>query len=109
MKRSFIRLAFLFVGFTALLAAAVRADTSAQKTYQAKCSACHGADGKGDTGAGKALGAHDFASPEVKKMSDAELSGIISNGKGRMPAYGKTLSTAEIKDLVDYIRGLAKK
>ncbi|HTV57369.1 MAG TPA: cytochrome c [Verrucomicrobiae bacterium] len=107
MKLSVIRLALLSVGLAAFFATSVRAD--AQKTYQSKCSACHGADGKGDTGAGKALGAHDFASPEVKKMTDAEMAGIISNGKGKMPAYGKSLSAAEIKDLVDYIRGLAKK
>ena len=35
-------------------------------TYKAKCSACHGADGKGDTAMGKKMGLMDLASPEVQ-------------------------------------------
>lgn len=102
-------LAFLLFAATVLSVGAARAGGAAQKSYQAKCAACHGADGKGDTGAGKALGAHDFSSPEVQKMSDAELAKIIANGRNKMPPYGKTLSAADIKSLVEYIRGFAKK
>ena len=77
-------------------------------SYKAKCAMCHGADGKGDTPAGKKMGAHDFASPEVQKMTDAELEGIVANGKNKMPGYSKSLKPDEIKDLVTYIRQLAK-
>ncbi len=69
---------------------------------------CHGADGKGATPAGKSMGAHDFASAEIQKLTDAQLAGIITNGKNKMPAYGKSLKEAEIKDLVTYIRQLGK-
>ena len=55
------------------------------------------------------MGTHDFASPEVQKESDADLAGIIANGKGKMPKYGEKLKENEIKDLVTYIRGLSKK
>src|SRR5260221_2832136 len=41
--------------------------------YKSKCQVCHGADGKGDTPAGKKLGAKDFHSPEVAKTSDTVL------------------------------------
>jgi mono/diheme cytochrome c family protein len=81
---------------------------NAAGTYKAKCASCHGADGKGNTGAGKALGAHDFGSDEVTKMSDADLIGIVTSGKGKMPGYAKSLKEPEIKDLVAYCRGLGK-
>jgi len=77
--------------------------------YKAKCSACHGADGKGDTPVGKKMGLRDFASPEVQKSSDDELTAIIADGKDKMPSYKKSLKPAQIKDLVGYIRSLAKK
>ena len=54
---------------------------NAAATYKAKCTGCHGADGKGNTGPGKALGVHDFGSEEVTKMSDADLVKIMTDGK----------------------------
>jgi len=80
---------------------AVAQDAAA--TYKAKCAMCHGPDGKG----GK-MGTRDFASPEVKAETDAQLTEIITKGKGKMPAYDGKLKDTEIKDLVTYIRSLAK-
>ena len=77
--------------------------------YKAKCSACHGADGKGDNPMGKKMGVRDFTSPEVQKMSDDELTTLISDGKDKMPSYKKSLKPDQIKDLVGYIRSLAAK
>jgi mono/diheme cytochrome c family protein len=74
--------------------------------YKSKCAACHGADGTASS-MGKKMGAHDFSSPEVQKMSDAELSGIITNGKDKMPKYA-SLSADDVKGLVAYIRALKK-
>ena len=98
---------FLALAFTLFLSASARADDAAA-TFKTKCAGCHGPDGKGNTAAGKAVGAHDFGSPEVKKMSDADLAGIISMGKNKMPAYAKTLKDPEIKGLVAYVRSLGK-
>jgi len=72
-------------------------------TYKAKCAMCHGADGKG----GK-MGTRDFASAEVKAETDAQLTEIITKGKGKMPAYGEKLKPEEIKGLVAYVRSLSK-
>jgi len=80
----------------------------AAATYKTKCAMCHGADGKGDTPAGKKMGAHDFASEEVKKQSDADLEQILAKGKNKMPAYEGKLKPEEIKNLVRYIRNLGK-
>jgi cytochrome c6 len=74
--------------------------------FKSKCAGCHGADGTG-TPMGKKMGAHDFTSDEVQKMSDAELTDIITNGKNKMPKYS-SLKPEEIKGLVAYIRTLKK-
>ena len=96
------------LAIASLLAPTVRAQSAAEKTYKAKCVACHAADGSGSE-VGKKLGAHDFHSADVQKMNDAELTGVISNGKDKMPGYAKTMKPDEIKDLVGYVRELAKK
>jgi cytochrome c oxidase cbb3-type subunit 3 len=98
------------VALTALTLAppATRAQDAAA-TYQAKCAGCHGADGKGSPAMVKSMRVRDFASPEVQKESDEELIAITANGKNKMPGYAKSLKATQIKDLVAYIRDLAKK
>jgi mono/diheme cytochrome c family protein len=41
-------------------------------------------------------------------MSDSDLTGAITNGKGKMPAFKGKLTDAQIKDMVTYIRTLKK-
>jgi cytochrome c6 len=93
---------------TATFCTPARADDSGATLYKQKCAVCHGADGKGDTPAGKANKLRALASADVQKQSDDELGGIIGNGKGKMPAYGKSLKPEQIKELVGYIRSLKK-
>lgn len=75
--------------------------------YKAKCAMCHGPDGKGSA-IGQKMGVHDFGSAEVKAETDAQLTDIITKGKGKMPSFAGKLKDTEIKELVTYIRGLAK-
>ena len=98
--------ALLACGLVASCASPAFADDAAA-TYKAKCAMCHGPDGKGSA-VGTKMGARSFASPEVKAESDAQLTDVITKGKGKMPSYSGKLKDAEIKDLVTYIRGLAK-
>lgn len=92
-----------------VLSAPAKADTAAaEAAYKAKCAACHGPDGKGQTATGKAMGVKDFASEEVQKMSDADLTDAIVKGKGKMPPF-KTLTADQVKDLVGYVRSFGKK
>ena len=74
--------------------------------YKAKCASCHGADGSGQTAMGKAMKLRDLRSPEVQKQSDAELTKITADGKGKMPAYKGKLTDAEISALVAHMRTL---
>jgi cytochrome c6 len=90
---------------TCLLSPLAQADTAgAEATFKAKCAMCHGADGKGK----EAMKAPDLTSIDVQKKSDADLSGVITNGKPpKMPAY-KTMKSDQVKDMVAFIRSLKK-
>jgi cytochrome c6 len=103
----FSSLVLLAVGVLALCSASMVAQDAAG-TYKAKCVVCHGADGKGSN-MGQKMGTHDFTSADVQKESDAQLTDAIAKGKGKMPAYDGKLKDSEIKDLVAYIRTMAKK
>jgi cytochrome c6 len=85
------------------------AQGDAGATYKQKCTPCHSADGSGNNSMGKTLKVPDLRSPDVQKKTDAELTEIITTGKGKMPAYGKTLKPEDIKGLVDFIRSIAAK
>ena len=91
------------------LAVPLPAQDAGAALYKTKCAVCHGPDGKGETAIGKANKLRDLGSAEVQKQSDDELAAIMTNGKGKMPAYGKSLKPEQVKDLVAYIRSLAKK
>jgi mono/diheme cytochrome c family protein len=97
-----------FVAGSFLLAAPAFGQNDAS-LFKSRCAGCHGPDGAGNTSIGKSMHLHSFASPEVQNKSDKELAGIITAGKGAMPSYKDKLSEAQIKDLVGYIRKLAKK
>lgn len=97
-------LAAALLAGTCLFSSPAKADVAAAgATFKAKCAGCHGADGKGK----EMMKTRDFASADVQKQSDADLSGIISNGKGKMPAY-KTMTPEQVKDMVAFIRSLKK-
>ncbi len=74
--------------------------------YKAKCAMCHGADGSGMTPMGKSMKLRDLRSPEVQKQSDAALTKVTADGKGKMPAYKGKLTDAEISALVAHMRTL---
>src|SRR5215468_12732678 len=80
-----------------MFSVSARPDDKSAATYKQKCVSCHGADGKGETPAGKAMKVRSFASPETAKMSDQELAEIIEKGKGKMPKYGASMNAEEIK------------
>jgi len=90
------------------LSSRAEADDKSAALYKQKCAACHGADGRGDTPAGKSTKVRSFNDPEVAKLGDEELAGVIEKGKNKMPAYGKSMKPDEIKAMVAYIRSLAK-
>jgi mono/diheme cytochrome c family protein len=94
----------------ASLSAGPPADESAgASTFKAKCATCHGPDGSGSTPMGQRMKVRDLRSPEVQKQTDDELGAIITNGKPPMPGYGKILTPEEMRQVVAYLRTIARK
>ena len=106
MKKINVQMFILAMALVLTLSLSAQAQSGAD-TFKSKCAACHGADGTGSA-VGKKMGAHDFTSAEVQKMSDAELTEVITNGKNKMPKYADKLKPEEVKGLVAYIRTLKK-
>jgi len=97
------------LAFTILLAApAFAAGPDGAALYKGKCAMCHGADGSGSTPMGKSFKLRDLRSPEVQKQTDIQLTDVIAGGKGKMPAYGKKLTTQEIQAVIANLRTLKK-
>src|SRR5690242_17313487 len=90
-----------------LFAGPGRAADDPQALFKEKCAACHGPDGAGKTPAGKAMKAPDLTAPEMRKETDDQFADAIQKGKGKMPAM-KSLSAAQVKQLVDYCRHFGK-
>ena len=73
------------------------------------CDTCHGKDGQAKTFKAKFNHARNLTDASWQaNVTDEHLFNSISNGRGKMPAFGKKLSTAEINSLVDYVRSLKK-
>jgi cytochrome c6 len=99
-SKSLVLVACLALASTAFAAA----DGAA--IFKAKCAMCHGADGSASTGMGKSMGLKPLGSPEVQKMSDADMTALVTNGKGKMPALKGKLTDEEISAVVKYVHTL---
>jgi mono/diheme cytochrome c family protein len=96
-----------------LTIAAVLVAAPVAENWENHCAKCHGADGKGQTKAGRKLNVRDYTDPKVQaEMKDDEmLKAIVEGvsdkaGKEKMKAYKEELSPEESKELVGYIRKL---
>jgi mono/diheme cytochrome c family protein len=95
------------VVFLAFLSKAV-AQEGAQDIYDHKCAVCHGKDGLGNTSKGKKVHVKDVHAN--MKDSEADMIKVVTDGKGDdMDSYKKEFTASQIKDLVDYYRGLGQK
>ena len=83
----------------------------AAENWENHCQKCHGADGKGQTKAGKRLKVKDYTDAKVQaEMSDEDIIRVTTEGvkdeagKEKMKAFKDELSEDEIKDFVAFIR-----
>lgn len=84
-----------------------------QRIYQQRCVLCHGPQGKGDGPGAAGLNPKPRNHTDgayMRARTDQELLEVIGNGKGQMPAWGKTgvLSEPEMRAVLAYIRTLAR-
>jgi len=69
--------------------------------YKSKCAMCHGANGEGKPAMKTA--------PFKKDVSEADMVKIVTDGKGKMPAYKSKLSPDEVSQVVKHVLSLIKK
>lgn len=91
--------------------AATSSADAGQKIYNANCSACHNANGTGESGVFPPLAGNPTVTGPPDKVIAAVKDGLTGaatvNGKtysGAMPAWKGKLSNADIADVITYIR-----
>ncbi len=93
------------------LASVALADAG-EDTFNAKCSVCHGKDGKGKTKMGEKLKAKDLTDAAVQAaVTDEKMEKEITEGipDKKMPGQKDKLSGDEIKGVVKFVRSLKGK
>lgn len=92
-------------------------DPKADRLWRAKCAACHGDDGRGQTDQGKKMGIRDVTTAAwQKEFSDAQIQQAITDGvkrerdgkKQEMEPFKDKLRPDQLPLLVAYMRALAK-
>ena len=83
-------------------------DAKTQRAWKAKCAACHGDDGKGQTDAGKKLGVSDMTQAAwQKQVTDEQMKTAITKGV-RAKRDGKDVEMAAFPELVPQVDALVK-
>jgi cytochrome c len=112
----------LFVGVLCALSVgdlsqpAAATDKKTERLWKAKCSSCHGLDGKGATTQGKKMAVQDLTTAEwQKRFTDAQMIDVTNKGlkrdkngvKQEMDAYSALLKPGDAEALVAFMRSLA--
>lgn len=101
----------MFLSLPAQMVAMSGGDPAAGRAvYEKSCRTCHGAAGQGNPAMVKASkGAmQDLSSKEVQSRTDEQLARDIAGGTGQKKAI-KPLPEKDMKDVVAFVRTLAKK
>jgi cytochrome c6 len=81
-----------------------------QKLFESKCAQCHGKDAKGSAKMAKVLkvdpAAVDLTSAAASKLTAADMTTLIDNGKKKMPKFKGKLTDDQIKSVVVYVQSL---
>lgn len=72
----------------------------ATSLFTMRCASCHGDDGK--------LGVSGAKDLSISKLTDAEITSIIYNGKNGMPAFGDSFTKEQLDALVPIVKSLRK-
>ncbi|HMF57797.1 MAG TPA: cytochrome c [Pyrinomonadaceae bacterium] len=81
----------------------------ASTLFKKNCATCHGQDGRAKTVKAKFNHARDLTDAAwQREVTDERIFNSITNGKGKMPSFGRKLSEAEINSLVHFVRQLSR-
>lgn len=98
------------IPLTLLLAVASAADdpsADGRAVYAAKCLACHGAQGRGDGPAARALprAPRDFSNPDFwSNTTRAKVEAVVTQGLPGTIMRGFPMPPAQLDALVDYLQ-----
>src|SRR5690606_25329942 len=108
-----MRPSFLIVAVPCALLAVIAVAAPVAENWENHCAKCHGADGKGQTKAGRKLHVRDYTDATVQaEMKDDEMLRAIAEGvkneKGKelMKPYKDELNAEEMDELVAFVRKL---
>lgn len=112
MKGTLLSLLVMTVAGVSEAAPAADAGADGAKQFKKSCAACHGADGRGSPAMAKMLKVKpetmNLLDEKVSAKTDEELAKTVMEGRGKMPAYKSKLSSAQLKEVLGYLRGLMK-
>ena len=87
--------------------------STGKQVYQRYCAVCHGSNGEGGSGSDISAPAPDLTDSEWRRGStDGEIFSVIKNGVPpdlNMEPWGDRIKDADIWNVVNYVRSLAKK
>jgi mono/diheme cytochrome c family protein len=90
-----------------LLPTSAQDANSAKEFYVRRCQFCHGISGRA-TSPGRTAGTKDFDAPSIWNQPDSQWASAIEKGLKKMPPYGRSMNAQQIRDVVAYIRTIAK-
>jgi mono/diheme cytochrome c family protein len=103
-----IRFQLTLAAFVFLASSAGFAQSAGEATYKARCLACHGPAGLANSGVGRLLKVKPVTDPDVRNLTEAEMIDAVLNGKGKMQAYKNSLTDAQVREAVSYLRTFIK-
>ena len=112
-----MKTSILFAFTLALPVLSMPAHADTDRSFRAKCGACHGPTGNGDTEPGKKMKIGDMTKKAwQKQFTDAQMKAAIADGFKRdkegvtqeMKGFKDRMQPADIDAMVAYVRGLAK-
>ena len=79
----------------------------AQTLWSQSCSACHGMKGLGDGPLATPLGGVATLDGRIGLESMDAATGIVRNGKGKMPGFSETIDAGDTRRILEWIRDVA--
>jgi cytochrome c6 len=88
--------------------AGAQQSATGERLFKNQCASCHSGDGSSSSEIAQRQGMRDLRAPAVQALTDEQILRVISDGRGRMPAYGKYLKPEQLTGLVGYLRELSR-